>query len=103
MQGDRCNGCCVCVGGLRRGGHGVNGHSTDLNAGTGMVVKHAGGVRKSFAVIAGLCISGLVAAAARGTMPEAAVTGSLVIVGVACYLHATNPDLFGLRKVVKVE
>ena len=93
----------VGLGGGGGGGHGVNGHSPRLHAGTGMVVKHAGGVRKSFAVIAGLCISGFVAAAARGAMPETAVTGSLVIVGIACYLHATNPDLFGLRKVVKLE
>ena len=68
-----------------------------------MVVKHAGGVRKSFAVIAGLCISGLVGAAVRGTLPAPAVTGSLLIVGVACYLHATNPDVFGLRKGIKAE
>jgi UDP-sugar transporter A1/2/3 len=68
----------------------------------GLVTKHAGSVRKGFALIFGILLSGLVQA---GLQPEQGITKEQimggVLAGVSLYLHATNPPSTAAKKTVK--
>jgi UDP-sugar transporter A1/2/3 len=69
----------------------------------GLVTKHAGSVRKGFALIFGILLSGLVQA---GLQPEQGITKEQimggVLAGVSLYLHATNPpSSTAAKKTVK--
>ena len=54
-----------------------------------LVTKHAGSVRKGFALIFGLLLSGLIQAGSAGVTPEQVVGG--VIAAVSLWLHMTSP------------
>jgi UDP-sugar transporter A1/2/3 len=68
----------------------------------GLVTKHAGSVRKGFALIFGILLSGLVQA---GLQPEQGITKEQIMGGVlagfSLYLHATNPPSTAAKKTVK--
>jgi UDP-sugar transporter A1/2/3 len=68
----------------------------------GLVTKHAGSVRKGFALIFGILLSGLVQAVLQ---PEQGITKEQimggVLAGVSLYLHATNPPSTAAKKTVK--
>jgi hypothetical protein len=68
----------------------------------GLVTKHAGSVRKGFALIFGILLSGVVQA---GLQPEQGITKEQimggVLAGVSLYLHATNPPSTAAKKAVK--
>lgn len=66
----------------------------------GLVTKHAGSVRKGFALIFGILLSGVIQAVLQ---PDMQITNEQVVGGVlaavSLYLHAANPPV--LRKTVK--
>jgi UDP-sugar transporter A1/2/3 len=68
----------------------------------GLVTKQAGSVRKGFALIFGILLSGLVQA---GLQPEQGITKEQILGGVlagfSLYLHATNPPSTSAKKTVK--
>lgn len=68
----------------------------------GLVTKHAGSVRKGFALIFGILLSGLVQA---GLQPEQGITKEQIMGGVlagfSLYLHATNPPSSAVKKTAK--
>jgi len=69
----------------------------------GLVTKTAGTVRKGFALIFGMLVTGLVQSGmeegAGGISKEQIVGGALA--AVSLWMHATNPWIAGERKAVK--
>jgi len=57
----------------------------------GLVIKHAGGVRKGFAIIVGILLTGIVEALLVGRLPSAATTAALPIVLVSTWVHIQYP------------
>lgn len=64
----------------------------------GLVTKYAGSVRKGFALIFGIFLSGLLQAPDSGVSTEQIIGG--VLAGVSLWMHATNPS--APRKHVKL-
>jgi len=63
----------------------------------GLVTKYAGAVRKGFALIFGIFISGLVQAPDTGVTTEQLMGGLLA--GISLWMHATNPSSGGSHQV----
>jgi len=70
----------------------------------GLVTKHAGSVRKGFALILGIFLSGVIQAAVQ---PDQTITKEQICGGtlaaVSLYLHATNPPTSKPQKSLKQE